>query len=225
MVKCVQFRIKKAAKKGVKGGSNARVVLEKMLFSLIKRVQRLCPELSIEHRRYVGIDFLYIRPPTPAARAIFEAKSANRRTRWCVELPLVLRMPFRPHGEPTGWSTGSGSGFPTGRAFAAEINVPTASCSGRRGDLQPGQFRLLIGRGSLTGTRTDSDTARAMVRLTSLQQPVQLLLRLQEFRNQRVPGHFLLKRLGFLLGRMVIRMKWPNRWASSNFSFFRGNSR
>jgi hypothetical protein len=66
--------VKKAAKKGVKGGSNARVVLEKMLFSLIKRVQRLCPELSIEHRRYVGIDFLYIRPPTPAARAIFEAK-------------------------------------------------------------------------------------------------------------------------------------------------------
>src|SRR5690606_37235548 len=69
-------------------------VLEKMLSSWIKRVQRLCPELSIEHRKYVGIDFLYVRPPTPAARATFEEKARAQADKMVRGTPLFYECHF-----------------------------------------------------------------------------------------------------------------------------------
>ncbi|WP_460414921.1 hypothetical protein [Planifilum fimeticola] len=65
-----------------------------MLSSLIKRVQRLCPDLSIEHRRYVGIDFLYVRPPTTAAKASFESTARKQADKMVLGTPLFYECHF-----------------------------------------------------------------------------------------------------------------------------------
>src|SRR5690606_30479504 len=113
-------------------------------------------------------------------------------------------MPFRPHGEGS-------AGLP--------VSVPS-----------PGPEELLLRKSMCRlhpappsiisiGTFPPFDRPRVIDRDPDrfghragdgpahlVQQPVQLLLRLQEFRNQRVLSHFLLKRLRFLLGGVVIRM-------------------
>lgn len=158
---------KKAAKKGVRGGSKRpRRCWRKCCphgSSGFSAYARSSPS-NIENMSeliFCTCDRRRRRPERPLRK-----KPAPRRIRWCVE-PLCFTNAISSAQRPTGWFTGSGSGFPTEKASAAGINAPIASCCGRRDELQPEQLRLLIGRGSLTGTRTDSDTACAMVRLTS----------------------------------------------------------
>src|SRR5690606_17255875 len=90
-------------------------------------------------------------------------------------------------------------GFRPKKAVALKINISIAPSIGasppfyrsRVIDRYPDRFGRRVGNGSTH----------------LVQQPVQLLLRLQKFRNQRMLGHFFLERLRFRLRGMVIRMK------------------